>query len=674
MNAEQATLTRKQKWKNRAIAWMIILPLIVAAWYTIHITYWDLTDFSLSRRQTIAYLASQTTKEKLDRTVDVGQSFATRVQFRNFVAQGQWDEAMAIIQSGVESFSYIDRISLFTKEGILKASTNPVTPELRALFDTSFAYREYYQGVSKEWKPYVGEVIVPAAPLGSNLAPIAVPIRAETGGDVLGFLLLTIKIDTFLEWNRNVDVGPSGFLYIVDQKGHVVVEPGVSGSGDLVDFSSVPAVQKVLNGKKGIDVLYNPVENERRVSAYEPVQSYGWGVVAVQPTRTAFAERNKAVGLIFLVWVLVITVIGIFLARVLKARSTIQTQLDKERILIQSIGDGLVAIDRNWNITLWNHAAAQISGWSAEEAMGKPLQQVMKLIRERDRKEGMVFIEEAMISGKVRMMENHTLLITKDNREISVEDSAAPILDASGQVKGLIIIFRDVTEQRKATTLTSDFSYASHQLRTPVNKALWSLEVILGEQDPKKVADKVATAYQSIQSVHKLTRSLVEISELDQGVLIPKRQEVALPSLLSDVVKQTAKLAGTNSVTVHMPKRFAVEHINTDPKLLHEILVQVIDNAIRYSSNAREVNIEIAEQKDGIQIEVHDTGIGIPEDQQALIFTKFFRGSNFDSTMIAGTGLGLYIARQYTQLLGGKIWFRSVPDEGTTFSIFIPHA
>src|SRR6185436_2772498 len=104
----------------------------------------------------------------------------------------------------------------------------------------------------------------------------------------------------------------------------------------------------------------------------------------------------------------------------------------------------------------------------------------------------------------------------------------------------------------------------------------------------------------------------------------------------------------------------------TDQKLLSRILYEIVDNAINYSPGGK-VEIRAEAQKDGTLITVSDTGIGITENEQPFIFTKFFRGRNFDTTEIVGAGLGLYISKSYADLLGNRLWFESKENQGAKF-------
>ena len=169
---------------------------------------------------------------------------------------------------------------------------------------------------------------------------------------------------------------------------------------------------------------------------------------------------------------------------------------EKNEILLHSIGDAVVAIDKDWNIVMWNPIATLLTGWGQEEVMGKPFRSFVRFLKEQDRSENILFISEAMLTRRVKNMENHTVLIRKDGSELPVGDSAAPIVDpTTNEVGGAIIVFRDVSADRDAQLIRSSFAYASHQLRTPVTEALWSIEVAKDEVKPGPVKEKMETAY-----------------------------------------------------------------------------------------------------------------------------------------------------------------------------------
>lgn len=648
---------------------LIILPLVFLAVYLGVREYGHQTSTALDRRESIATLGASLIHEKLDGMIDIGLLLASRPLVYQNAEKGKYDAVVKNLEEIPQVFPYIDSVVIFDKEGVLKATIPPM-PEVTG---KSFAHRDYYQGVSKEWKPYVSEAFKRAVEPRYNVVSIAVPIKSPDQ-KVLGVLLLTIKIDAIAGWSKELDVGNGGFVHVVDKKGQMVADPHIKPEEDLVDHSLVTVTQKLLKGERGVEVLFDSIENEEYVTAYAPVKDYGFGVAINQPARIAFAERKNQVIEYAFFWTLIIFAAGLSSYRMLKSGDMMRVQRDHERTLIESIGDGVVSIDRDWHITLWNKAASAITGWSKEEALGQPFRTIVKFIRERDRKENIAFIEDAIIMKAPSRMENGTLLVKKDGSEIAVDDSAAPLVGMSGEVEGAIIVFHDATKEHESMHLKSDFMYASHQLRTPVTEALWNLEVAIDEQDPEKRKEDLRIVHHSLLSIKKLSEHLVSVSEIDQGNVSVKMLSVKFIDILTEIQSKIEATAKMRDVTLSIAPVSPLIAINTDKKLLSRALFEIVENAVNYSRRGATVDVAASLQEKNILIEVADTGVGIPEEEQVTTFTKFFRGSNRGSEGAAGDGLGLYLAKEYIALLCGKVWFESEEGKGTTFFISLPVA
>ncbi|MBI4992262.1 MAG: PAS domain S-box protein [Candidatus Harrisonbacteria bacterium] len=657
---------RKRRFINSVIFLAIIAPTIGFGLFHYLQAYRDLTKSAIDRRASLAHLSAITLRERFDRLVDVGISLATRVRLRQLIEEDNWSEAIKIMSSVPVDLGYIDRIVLVDPKGTVTADL--IEPS--DVIGKNFAFRDWYQGVSKKWEPYISEVFKGAAAPYLNGIVAAIPIKTASR-EIIGILVLQVSADRFFEWSKGIDVGLSSYVYFVDQKGHVVAHPKFPAQEGIIDFSNFSFAQRVLAGKRGMETVFVSVENEEDLIFYEPVPKYGWGAIIDQPTSAAFAVRDNNLRMILIVYSLIIS-LNCFLAYlILRLFNTISEYSQKQKVFLESIGDGVVAIDRYWNITLWNKAATEISGWSKEEVLGKPFRNFLKFIRERDRSENIAFIEEAMLFGRKGLMENNTLLIKKDDKEVPVGDSASPIFDQNQKVMGAIIIFRDISQERESQRLHSDFAYASHQFRTPVTKALWNLETASETKDFKIQKENIQNAYSAIQSINKLANHLLEISEIDQAQIFPKIEGVRFSDLFAALLKQLEKGIRKKGMVITPPAVSKEVSIITDPALLKKVLSEVLENAIEYSPNNSEVNISVASQENNILIKIQDFGIGIPKDQQQLIFTKFFRGKNIPLDS-AGGGSGLYIAREYLKLLKGKIWFESEENIGTTFSILLP--
>jgi len=235
------------------------------------------------------------------------------VRFRQLVAAKTWTEASEIFADVPKDFPFIETVFLSDPAGTLMANV----PELADTVGTNRAYRDWYRGVSRDWKPYLSEVYQRLATPRTNIITIALPIRAQDAATVTGILGLRVRLENFREWIKDIQVGPSGFVYLVDRKGQLVAHPQFLPQGQITNFSEVPVVAKALRGESGVEVQVNPIEKEERVSAYEPVTGYGWGVIATQPTATAFALRRNALNRLVLIYGIIVLLSGGLAAAIL---------------------------------------------------------------------------------------------------------------------------------------------------------------------------------------------------------------------------------------------------------------------------------------------------------------------------------------------------------------------
>jgi len=285
---------------RRSYALVLLLALVVIV-FTAAQSYRsidrELTEAALSKNAALAELAAVTLSEKFDRLVDIGVSLADRVRFRELIGAGKWTEAVRILDRVRDEFPFVDRLIMTETDGTLRADI----PEAPEVMGRNFSDRDWYKGISREWKPYVSNVYRRAAAPVKNVFGVAVPIR-DKDGKLLGSLLLQVRLDTLFEWTRNVNIGHEGYLYIVDRTGRVAFHPRLPLQGDFVDLSAVPAVRMALEGRKGIEISAGTGAGEESVRAYEPVQKYGWAVVAEQSALAAFTTRDQLLRLLLLAY------------------------------------------------------------------------------------------------------------------------------------------------------------------------------------------------------------------------------------------------------------------------------------------------------------------------------------------------------------------------------------
>lgn len=269
---------------------LIAATVIATAAYSYREIDSELTAVALSRREAVAQLIAVTLAEKFGRSVDVAISLSTRVRFRNLVAEEKWGKAIEILHDVPHDFPHIERLFLTDAGGTLKADV----PSLSGVREVNFASRDWFQGVSRNWRPYISSVYTRAGAPQLSVIAIAVPVKSTTG-HVVGILVLQIRIENLLESVKGIDTGAEAFIYIVDSKGQMAFHSKHRDREEIIDLSATPIVQKLRHGEQGVEIGFDTVEQEESIIAYATVPDYGWGVVVQQPARSAMglAARDE---------------------------------------------------------------------------------------------------------------------------------------------------------------------------------------------------------------------------------------------------------------------------------------------------------------------------------------------------------------------------------------------
>lgn len=358
-------------------------------------------------------------------------------------------------------------------------------------------------------------------------------------------------------------------------------------------------------------------------------------------------------------------------------KDLVQKERNRTEAILQGIGDGVFFVDKDLNIRIFNKIAEKISGFTAKEAIGKRYDKVLKFINEKDNKVNDKFIKDALSFGIITTMANHAELIRKNGIRVPVADSAAPLKDTRGRVIGCVVVFRDVTKEREIDKAKTEFvSLASHQLRTPLSTIKWYLEIVLDEANERlsvEEKDYLKEVYDSNERMIHLVGALLNVSRIELGTfaIAPKLVDVkriveqSLAEVLPEISKKKLKI--TKKINSKLPA------IKVDPNLFKIVVDNLLTNAIKYTPEKGFVSLELSiKDKKELLIKVSDTGYGIPENQQKMIFEKLFRADNVRQQDTTGTGLGLYITKAIIEKSGGKIWFDSVVNKGSNFYATIP--
>lgn len=270
--------------------------------------------------------------------------------------------------------------------------------------------------------------------------------------------------------------------------------------------------------------------------------------------------------------------------------------------------------------------------------------------------------------------------IEKGNQSDDVTVLKQTIIDLDNGAKLLIQRDLELTRANEKLQmldkLKSDFvSLATHQLRTPLSGARWSLSMLInGEMGSLTTEQKLflMKTYESNNRMIALINDMLHADRVDSGTLAFKFTPTNLIYLLENVIAELRVLAELRKVEIVLTASKQIPDLLIDPDNMRIVLQNLIDNAIKYSKNGSKVIVNVTIKKPVVEISVKDQGIGIPKEQQKNIFNRFFRAPNAIHTETDGSGLGLYIVESIVKKHHGTIQFSSEENKGTTFFVTLP--
>lgn len=233
-----------------------------------------------------------------------------------------------------------------------------------------------------------------------------------------------------------------------------------------------------------------------------------------------------------------------------------------------------------------------------------------------------------------------------------------------------------VEQIAKLNKMKTEFIFvASHQLRTPISAISWETELLLSKLSiglNNKQKESLKTISMLSARMTRLVGDLLDVSRIDQGRLILKNEKVNLSKVVENVLKIMLPLVESKKIKIIFNKKEKNPLVSGDQEKLKLAIENLIGNAIKYTLNHGRIEIKLSKKNGELIFSVKDNGVGIPKEQQKLVFDKFFRSDNVVKHQTEGTGLGLYIAKNVIEQSGGKIWFQSVEDVGTIFNFSMP--
>jgi PAS domain S-box-containing protein len=366
-----------------------------------------------------------------------------------------------------------------------------------------------------------------------------------------------------------------------------------------------------------------------------------------------------------------------------RAEAALRTEKERVSVTLRSIGDGVIAADVEGRVTLMNKAAESMTGWTLEEAVGRPMKDVFLIINEITRQPSENPVEKVLRTLKTVEIANHTVLISRDKTERQIADCGAPIFDNENHIEGVVLVFRDVTEksrmaaaEQRAERLESLGILAggiAHDFNNLLGGIFGYIDLAMDMSREPSVRDHLSKAFSTMERARALTQQLLTFSKGGMPILKTAK--------LGPIIERAARfvLSGTN---LKLVCRFPMDlrECLVDENQIAQVIDNIVINAKQAMPTGGEVTISAENRRAGIgehpsltegdyvKITIADTGSGIPREILPRVFDPFF------TTKTMGSGLGLATCYSIIQKHGGALDVESEPGAGAQFHIFLPAA
>lgn len=360
-----------------------------------------------------------------------------------------------------------------------------------------------------------------------------------------------------------------------------------------------------------------------------------------------------------------------------RARRIHRTSVEHEQLtsLINSMADGVIAVDHKMKIVISNGAALNILDVN-DILVGKRLRDVL---HPHDKNNQPLDIEKAVEAVKIPTTSRDLLLQYADGSRINLYLSIAPVHLGYGKSgrRGYVLLMRDITHEKSLEEERDEFiSVVSHELRTPIAITEGNISnaqyIVDKTGDLEQVKSALKQAHDQTMFLAGMINDLATLSRAERGKLIVDVEPFDVAELVATMARTYGSDAAAKglSIDTNLPAKLPTLH--SSQLYVREILQNFMTNAIKYTEEGK-VTLGAKAREGGIQFTVVDTGIGISKGDQEKLFDKFFRSEDFRTRKTNGTGLGLYVTMKLARLLHAEIDVKSQLNHGSTFTIFVPN-
>ena len=337
---------------------------------------------------------------------------------------------------------------------------------------------------------------------------------------------------------------------------------------------------------------------------------------------------------------------------------------DKMKVVLSSVIEGIIAIDKEGRIILFNDALKNMTDYSSDRVLGKFH---WEIIRNNQLNE---LLKEVLQKGQPLTQE-----ITIFSPQEKIFRASANPLTEKNEVWGAVVVLNDITEIKKLEKMRSEFvANVSHELRTPLTSIQGFVETLKDGpiNDPGKAQYFLEIIEKQSNRLNNLIEDILQLSKIESQEIIMNLQSINLRDLIDKTISEFKKKIEQKNHKIKINISPQLPLIKADPEQIEVVFRNLLDNAIKYTPNGGEIYISAFEKAENIYIEVADNGIGISAEHLPRIFERFYRVDKDRSRKLGGTGLGLAIVKHIVQAHGGTIGVESKPGKGSKFFFTLP--
>ncbi|HEY3475707.1 MAG TPA: ATP-binding protein [Anaerolineales bacterium] len=379
----------------------------------------------------------------------------------------------------------------------------------------------------------------------------------------------------------------------------------------------------------------------------------------------------------------------------IKKRMAAEKELARQQnwlqVTLSSISDAVIATDTGGRIVFMNPTACALTGWTSADGIGQELETIFNIVNEESRLPVRNPVQRTLEEGVITGLANHTVLVSRSGVSVAIDDGAAPIRDEEGIIRGVVLVFHEVTEQRNLERSLREqtqrlleenrrkdeyLAMLAHELRNPLAAVANAFEVLRRlPAIPAVGLNTCQIAEGQLRQLRKLIDDLLDVSRMTHGKITLEKTRSELSAIVAQALETMKPFLSSRMIQLDIDMCADALWVDADFVRLAQVIGNVLHNAGKYTSAGGRVTVRTAQDRSDALITIRDDGHGIPETLLPYIFDLFVQGDQSLSRTEGGLGIGLTLARSIVGLHNGSIQARSEGvGKGTEFTVRIPLA